>query len=229
MQQMKIKDAMVRKLMTFLFVTIFSVGLAFGQTMRFEVPYAFSFGPKVLPAGTYTFAVHNGFLVLGSDTGVSSHGNIITRLSGPAEFLRDGSLVFDKGDSGLTLSEVWLPGIDGLLLHSIPKGHSRSVLTAPNLDLTHTYTGKAAYNLTCGRCHGPDGNGDKRADKFFNLTIPRLTSAAVQNKPDAELKQLITQGSSVMPPVEIDEAGFRHRLPPQDVDAVIAYVHTLRQ
>jgi hypothetical protein len=32
-----------------------------------------------------------------------------------------------------------------------------------------------------------------------------------------------------MPPVEIDESGFRHRLPPQDVDAVIAYVRTLKQ
>jgi hypothetical protein len=43
------------------------------------------------------------------------------------------------------------------------------------------------------------------------------------------LREQISQGSRLMPPVEIDESGFRHRLPPQDVDAVIAYVRTLKQ
>jgi hypothetical protein len=51
----------------------------------------------------------------------------------------------------------------------------------------------------------------------------------VQGKSDAELKELITKGSGAMPPVEIDESGFRHRLPAQDVDAVIAYVRTLKK
>lgn len=97
------------------------------------------------------------------------------------------------------------------------------------LNQTGTTSGKAAYNLTCGRCHGTDGQGDERADKFFQTTIPRLSSADVQGKSDAEFRELITQGSRVMPPVEIDEAGFRHRLPPQDVDAVIAYVRTLKR
>jgi hypothetical protein len=71
--------------------------------------------------------------------------------------------------------------------------------------------------------------GDERADKFFNLPIPRLSSAPVQAKSDAELRELITKGSSQVPPVEIDEAGFRHHLPPQDVDAVISYVRTLKR
>jgi hypothetical protein len=51
----------------------------------------------------------------------------------------------------------------------------------------------------------------------------------VQSKSDAELKEIINKGGSAMPPVEIDESGFRHRLPPQDVDAVIAFVRTLKQ
>ena len=50
------------------------------------------------------------------------------------------------------------------------------------LDQTGTVSGKAAYNLTCGRCHGTDGKGDERADKFFKTTIPRLNSADVQGK-----------------------------------------------
>jgi mono/diheme cytochrome c family protein len=86
-----------------------------------------------------------------------------------------------------------------------------------------------AYDQTCFRCHGAGGKGDKNADKFFNTTIPRLNSAEVQSKSDAELKEIINKGGSAMPPVEIDESGFRHRLPPQDVDAVIAFVRTLKQ
>ena len=57
--------------------------------------------------------------------------------------------------------------------------------------------------------------GDKNADKFFNVTIPRLNSAEVQSKSDAELKEIIIKGTRAMDPVEIDESGFRHRLPPQ--------------
>jgi mono/diheme cytochrome c family protein len=114
-------------------------------------------------------------------------------------------------------------------VHAISKGGDRVVISGATLDANHTYSGKAAYSLTCARCHGDNGKGNPEADKFFGLTIPRLNTPQVQSKTDAELKQLITEGSSVMPPVEIDESGFRHRLPPQDVDAVIAYVRTLKR
>jgi mono/diheme cytochrome c family protein len=233
MQQMRTRGAMARRLMAFILVTFFAVGLAFGQTgqiMRFEIPYEFTVGSKVLPAGTYTFtfSLEESRLRVQSAKGGTST-NIITQLSGPAQFLRDGSLVFDKTEGGRILSEVWMPGTDGVLVHSVPKNHRRDVLIVPVLSETRTVSGKAAYGLTCARCHGPDGKGDEGADKFFNTTIPRLSSAEVQSKSDAELRQQITQGGRLMPPVEIDESGFRHRLPPQDVDAVIAYVRTLKR
>jgi mono/diheme cytochrome c family protein len=115
-----------------------------------------------------------------------------------------------------------------VLVHSIPQGHSRLGISGTSLDMSRSYPGKTAYSLTCARCHGENGNGSQEADKFFGQQIPRLTSAQVQSKSDAELRQQITQGSNAMPPVEIDESGFRHRLPPQDVDAVIAYLRTLK-
>jgi len=235
MQQMRTRGALARKLMAFILVTFFAVGLAFGQAQQrvwAEIPYEFTVGSKVLPAGKYTFSVENENIVrlkVESATGAWAKANIITRLSGPAEFLRGGSLVFDKTDGGRILSEVWMPGTDGLLLHSNPKNHRREVLLVSDLDQTRPVSGKAVYNLTCGRCHGPGGKGDERADKFFNITIPRLSSAEVQGKSDEELRKQITEGDRVMPPVEIDESGFRHRLPPQDVDAVIAYVRTLKR
>jgi hypothetical protein len=50
----------------------------------------------------------------------------------------------------------------------------------------------------------------------------------VQGKSDADLKEVITKGSRKMDPVEIDESGFRHRLPPQSGDAVVAYLRTFK-
>jgi mono/diheme cytochrome c family protein len=232
MQQMRTRGVVARRLMAFILVTFFAVGVAFGQMeqgVRIEIPYEFTVGSKVLPAGTYTFTADKTWLRVQPATSGAFSVRIIARLSGPAELLRDGSLVFDKTDGSRILSEVWTPGADGLLVHTNPKDHRRDVLLASYLNPTRTVSGKAAYNLTCGRCHGPDGKGDARADKFFDTTIPRLSSSEVQGKSDAELRKQITQGGRVMPPVEIDESGFRHRLPPQDVEAVIAYVRTLKR
>ena len=232
MQQMKTLSAMARSLMAFNLVTFLAVGPAFGQTgpaENVEIPYEFTVASKVLPAGTYTFSVDSLGLGVRSPTSGVLHAHILTRLSGPAQFLRDGALVFDRTGGGHILSEVWMPGTDGILLRSNPKNYSREVLLASFLSQSRTVSGREAYNLTCARCHGSDGKGDARADKFFNTTIPRLSSAEVQGKSDAAFREIIIKGTSVMPPVEIDESGFRHRLPLQDVDAVIAYVRTLKR
>jgi len=231
MQEMKSRSAMARRLVALVSVTFFAVGLALGQkepAMRFQVPYEFKFGSNVLPAGTYTFSVDRSWLTVESNNNKLLRQNIISRLSGPAELVRSGYLIFDKTDGGSVLSEIWMPGEDGLLVHPVPKGHSRLALSGSDLDPSRPYSGEAAYKLTCAKCHGDNGKGEPRADKFFQLKIPRLNSDEVRAKSDAELTELITLGSKVMPPVEIDEAGFRHRLPPQDVQAVIAYVRTFK-
>jgi len=233
MQQMKTRGALAGRLMPFILVTFFTVGPAFGQTgqvVHVGIPYAFTFASKVLPAGTYTFSETLYGLQVRSATGETYTARIISRLGGPTEFLRDGSLVFDKTGGGRILSEVWMPGTDGILLQSTPKTHSHEIfMFSSGLNQNPNASGRVAYEQTCSRCHGPTGKGDKGADKFFNVTIPRLSSAEVQSKSDAELREIITKGSREMPPVEIDESGFRHRLPPQSVDAVIAYVRTLKR
>jgi mono/diheme cytochrome c family protein len=232
--KMKTQGAMAARHMAFVLVTFFALGPAFGQTVeavRAAIPYGFTFGSKVLPAGTYTLTVTRfGLQAQSVTTGAVCRAPIITRLAGPTEFLRGGSLVFDKSGSVRILSEVWMAGADGILLHSTPKSHAHEVvILSEGLDQNRSVSGKAAYSQTCIRCHGPDGRGDKNADKFFNTTIPRLSSYDVQGKSDAELREIITQGSSAMAPVEVDDSGFRHRLPTQEVDAVIAFVRTLKQ
>jgi mono/diheme cytochrome c family protein len=231
MSQAKVLSLRVSSLLALILIPLFATVPAFGQvlTERFEIPYRFVVGTRSLPAGGYTFSVDkSGLLFVKSDKGEEVHGNIITRIVGPAQLLRHGSLIFYTSEAGRVLSEVWLPGVDGLLLKSVPNDHVRDTLLASDLSPTHAVSGKKAYSLTCGNCHGQDGKGDVSADKFFNTTIPRLSSAEVQAKSDAELKEIIRKGTSTMPPVEVDESGFRHNLPSQDVDAVIAYVRTLK-
>jgi hypothetical protein len=69
------------------------------------------------------------------------------------------------------------------------------------------------------------------ADKYFQKTIPRLTSAYVQNKSDDELRQIITEGVRKMEPVRMGQPKARHRmkLTSAQVDDAIAYVRTLRK
>jgi len=236
MPQVKGKRAAARRLLAFLLATFFASGIALGQrgsssTMKFEIPFAFTVGSKALPAGTYTISISAWYraVTLQSGKGELATEKFICGVSGPNELFSGGYLVFDKTNSGLVLSEVWISGTGGVLVHPIPEGDSRLGLIGTALNMKQSYSGKKVYDLTCARCHGDSGKGSPEADKFYGLTIPRLNTAAMQSLSDARLRQQITEGSSVMPPVEIEESGFRHRLPPQDVDAVIAYLRTLKQ
>ncbi len=226
-----IRNRTAARLVTAVLFMLIAVVPTFGQTqkMRVNIPFRFVLGSQTLPAGAYTFSVNNFGLALQPDSGGQLHALIVTRLTGPTGFLQEGSLVFDKASAGPILSEVWIPGADGILLHSIPKNHSRDVLAFSGLSDTGAVPGRTAFNLTCARCHGRDGRGNPVADNYFKTKIPRLVSPEVQNKTDAEMREIIGMGTQTMPPVEVDDAGFRHRLPPQDVSAVIAYVRNLNK
>jgi Cytochrome C oxidase, cbb3-type, subunit III len=198
--------------------------------MKVEVPYQFTLGSKAMHPGTYTFdyVEDQNMLLVKSPNSEPITELVMTRISGPDDFLRNGSIVFDRTDGGRIISEVWIPGMDGLLLHAVPRSSAREVLLASFLSPNGTVPGDIAYKMTCGKCHGPNGKGNPDADHFFKIVIPRLNSDMVQRQSNEQLRILINQGSKVMPPVEIDEGGFRHRLPPQDVEAVIAYVRTFK-
>lgn len=199
-------------------------------SMVVEIPYQFSIGSKAMQAGTYTFSYleDQNMLLIKSPNSSPINELVMTRISGPDDFLRNGSIVFDRTDGGRLISELWIPGMDGLLLHAAPRSSSREVLLASYLSPNGVVPGNVAYGMTCGKCHGPSGRGNPDADRYFKTTIPRLNSPKVQSLTNDQLRVMINQGDKVMPPVEIDEGGFRHRLPPQDVDAVIAYVRSFK-
>jgi len=89
--------------------------------------------------------------------------------------------------------------------------------------------GKAVFDKTCKQCHGSEGKGDQAADKFYQVSIPRLSSDYVQKKSDDELREIITQGRRKMRPVRMGQPVAEHTLAAGEVSNVIAYVRTLKK
>ena len=92
--------------------------------------------------------------------------------------------------------------------------------------------GKAVYDRTCLNCHGQEGKGDRMADSFWKVTIPRLNSTYVQEKSDAELKKAIIGGVSKMQPVRVGAPSSPHhksKITSEQTDDVIRYIRTLKK
>ena len=230
---MKTLQTMVRNLISISVLTLLAVAFAHGQTgaiLRANVPFSFEAGGTSLPAGTYQFKLrlNEGALVVSGAKAGDLRLPIITQL-GTGSLFTDATLIFDTFEGQHALSEVWIPGEEGVLVKVTPKGHTHESLIAVVTGPAPKLSGKQVFERTCARCHGPKGQGNAAADKFFQTPVPRLDSTFVQGKSDAELKEVITKGTRAMDPVRIDESGFRHLLPLESVDAVIAYVRTLKR
>jgi mono/diheme cytochrome c family protein len=72
------------------------------------------------------------------------------------------------------------------------------------------------FNQTCASCHGKNGSATPVGK---SLNAPDLGSAAVQNKPDTELRQIISDGKNNMPP-------FKSSLSEAQIDSLVAYIRT---
>jgi cytochrome c5 len=153
---------------------------------------------------------------------------IIARLGGPSLF-KDTGLVFDAFEGHHVLSEVWIPGEGGVLVHAMPTQHPHEMVIAVVSGTEPNLSGKEVYQRTCVRCHGPQGTGNPAADKFFQVAIPRLNCAHVQTKSDQELTDIITQGRRNMDPVRMGQGQMQHLLDPGSVGAVIHYLRSFKQ
>ena len=76
----------------------------------------------------------------------------------------------------------------------------------------------ATFRTKCAMCHGPDGSGSSVGK---SMNVPDLRSPAVQNLPDAQLAQIISDGKGGMPP-------FKSSLSADQVHSLVAYIHSLR-
>ncbi len=111
-------------------------GLAYGQTiLKANIPFAFTAGGKVLPAGQYDVLTQPSgapMRVRSADGKTAVLVTIVTRLAGAMHTTpKDSHLIFDKVGENYFLSEVWIPGVDGYLLSSTAQQHEHRVIDIP--------------------------------------------------------------------------------------------------
>jgi len=98
--------------------------------------------------------------------------------------------------------------------------------------------------LTCGNCHSPKGPSADVAEKAFSgglswdeapfkVTAPNITQdeeTGIGNYTDAELKQVLRKGikRNSVPVAMIMPSGFYEIMTDHDLDAVIAYLRTIK-
>ena len=76
------------------------------------------------------------------------------------------------------------------------------------------------FQQRCSGCHGEDGVGKTRAGKAFKAID--FHDPAVMKMSDAELTTIINNGKNRMP-------AFDHRLGPNDIQNLVAYIRTLQK
>ena len=119
--------------MVFGLVAIYAGPARAADTVDAKVPFGFTAGSGSLPAGEYRLTVDwigRDVTVQDAKSGKSVVAKFITTLAAdPHPVSPDGRLVFDKPeDAGYSLSEVWLPGLDGVLVGAAQGKHTHSVV-----------------------------------------------------------------------------------------------------
>jgi mono/diheme cytochrome c family protein len=80
--------------------------------------------------------------------------------------------------------------------------------------------GAAIYKQKCAMCHGPDGKGQTTMGK--SLHLKDLGSEEVQNMKNEDMNKIISDGKGKMP-------AFKAKLDQASIDAVIAFIRTLKK
>jgi hypothetical protein len=103
------------------------VSAAYAQTAAIaDVPFAFRVGSASFEPGKYELRPGDNLMtmMIVPVKGREAVASVITRLGEPEPPISEGRLVFDKVGDLSYLSEVWIPGSDGYLLHSTKEKHT---------------------------------------------------------------------------------------------------------
>jgi hypothetical protein len=94
-----------------------------------NIPFQFVAAGKAQEPGSYELRVSQnlGTIELVPPKGPDEAMLVISRLAAPSTPPTEGQLVFDKVGSTYTLSEVWIPDVDGFLVHATQEAHTQQV------------------------------------------------------------------------------------------------------
>ncbi len=104
------------------------------EAVKAKVPFAFKVDTKTLPAGTYMFRVSQDSQTVSVTPEAARDGEALAMIltyvaarpfSGEEH---DSHLVFDKVGNNYTLSEIWEPGFDGVVVAMTKGVHEHHVI-----------------------------------------------------------------------------------------------------
>jgi hypothetical protein len=109
--------------------------LGSARDVTVKIPFGFKAAGTAFPAGDYSFDYKSGqnfVRVRGIDKGPVAQVLIITRLAGAIHTTQgDAHVVFDKIGNDHFLSELWIPGMDGIDLLSTKENHEHEIVNVP--------------------------------------------------------------------------------------------------
>jgi mono/diheme cytochrome c family protein len=88
--------------------------------------------------------------------------------------------------------------------------------------------GKALYTQFCQKCHAPGGEGVAKMYKLVKAKIVHLGSKEAQDKSDDFIRKSMTVGCCA-PTNKMEKVTEPRPLTSQEVDAILAFVRTLKQ
>lgn len=103
---------------------------------------------------------------------------------------------------------------------SIPQVTPFYHLTSPTLSTERVPHGAQIFAINCAHCHGARGMGDGAVAGYLPDLPANLQAPAVQQKPDAVLYRIVTNGEKVMP-------AFRMFLSSEERWALVAFLRSL--
>jgi hypothetical protein len=110
-------------------------GLAQSHVVKAQIPFEFTAAGKVFPAGQYDFTynvLQKFVIVRGIEKGSESNARLVTLLAEQMHTTpNDAHVVFDKIGDKRYLSEVWIPGMQGLSLLSTKEKHEHEIVNVP--------------------------------------------------------------------------------------------------
>lgn len=103
---------------------------------------------------------------------------------------------------------------------SVPQMTARSRVIVPSVAHGQASQGARLFAINCAHCHGQTGAGDGPVAGFLPELPANLHAPAVQQKPDAELYEIVTKGEHAMP-------AFEKFLSPDERWALVSFLRSL--
>jgi len=110
---------------SFLGVTAFAA-----DNVKGNVPFPFLIGTTAVPAGMYEFAIDrvNETVTVKGAKNTKSIGFVTVLAAKAQSTATDADVVFDKVGETYSLSEIWMPGAEGVLVHATKGKHEHNIL-----------------------------------------------------------------------------------------------------